>query len=145
MRVIVTGGRDYGDKAAVFECLDLLLDRAPEGLTIVHGGATGADSIARRWVESREQSKPVNEDPHPALWYEECRASCPPNHRRPGAAGRSYCPFAGFYRNQEMADLGADLCVAFPGGRGTADMVRRAEAARIPVMKGAELAREAIK
>jgi len=32
-----------------------------------------------------------------------------------------------------MADAGADLCIAFPGGRGTADMVRRARAAGIPV------------
>jgi predicted Rossmann-fold nucleotide-binding protein len=42
---------------------------------------------------------------------------------------------AGHYRNQEMADTGADLCIAFPGGRGTADMVRRAAAAGIEIRR----------
>jgi hypothetical protein len=32
-----------------------------------------------------------------------------------------------------MADLGAELCIAFPGGNGTADMVHRAEKAGIEV------------
>src|SRR5690606_30354012 len=50
----------------------------------------------------------------------------PADWRRHGRA-------AGPIRNQEMADAGADLCIAFPGGRGTADMVRRARAAGIPV------------
>ena len=35
---------------------------------------------------------------------------------------------AGFIRNQQMIDEGKpDLVVALPGGRGTADMVRRAK------------------
>lgn len=41
---------------------------------------------------------------------------------------------AGPIRNQRMLDEGKpDLVVAFPGGRGTADMVRRAKAAGVPV------------
>lgn len=38
-------------------------------------------------------------------------------------------------RNQEMADRGADLCLAFPGPEsvGTWDMIRKARAAGIPV------------
>lgn len=42
---------------------------------------------------------------------------------------------AGHLRNQQMVDLGADACLAFPmpGSRGTWDCVRRAEAAGIPV------------
>ena len=39
---------------------------------------------------------------------------------------------AGHIRNQQMLDEGRPhLVVAFPGGRGTADMVRRARAAGI--------------
>lgn len=38
-------------------------------------------------------------------------------------------------RNQAMADAGAGLCIAFPGGSGTADMVCRAEAAGVKVVK----------
>jgi len=43
---------------------------------------------------------------------------------------------AGPIRNQEMIDeCKPDLVVAFPGGRGTADMVRRAKAAGIRVIE----------
>jgi predicted Rossmann-fold nucleotide-binding protein len=39
-------------------------------------------------------------------------------------------------RNQRMIDEGKpDLVVAFPGGSGTADMVRRAKRASIEVME----------
>lgn len=38
-------------------------------------------------------------------------------------------------RNQKMLDEGRpDLIVAFPGGRGTADMVKRGIAAGVPVL-----------
>jgi hypothetical protein len=47
--------------------------------------------------------------------------------------GTSYCPGAGTDRNQKMLEAGADLVIAFPDGRGTADMVRRAHRAGIPV------------
>jgi hypothetical protein len=40
---------------------------------------------------------------------------------------------AGPIRNQAMIDAGADLVIAFPGGRGTADLIRRARKAGIPV------------
>lgn len=42
---------------------------------------------------------------------------------------------AGFIRNQDMLDSGVDVVVAFPGGRGTADMVRRARKAGVEVVE----------
>jgi len=43
---------------------------------------------------------------------------------------------AGPIRNQQMLDEGKpNLVVAFPGGRGTADIVRRARAAGIEVVE----------
>jgi hypothetical protein len=43
---------------------------------------------------------------------------------------------AGPIRNQRMIDEGKpDLVIAFPGGRGTADMVSRAKKAGIPVQE----------
>ena len=43
---------------------------------------------------------------------------------------------AGPIRNQRMLDEGKpDLVVAFPGGRGTADMVRRARSAGLDVLE----------
>lgn len=39
-------------------------------------------------------------------------------------------------RNQEMVDLGADLCIAYPlpEGSGTQDCIRRAVKAKIPTL-----------
>jgi len=46
---------------------------------------------------------------------------------------------AGPIRNQEMLDQGRpNMVVAFPGGRGTADMVRRARGAGVEVIEVGE-------
>lgn len=43
---------------------------------------------------------------------------------------------AGPIRNQHMLDIGKpDVVLAFPGGRGTEDMIRRAEKAGVPVKR----------
>lgn len=108
VKIIVTGGRDYQDLVTVRRVLSEY-HQEPRPI-LVHGGARGADRIAA--YVARELGWHVVA--YPADW------------RRHGRA-------AGPIRNQEMADAGADLCIAFPGGRGTADMVRRARAAGIPV------------
>ena len=112
MRVLVCGGRNYSDKGAVFAALDDL--RQLHGrLTIIQGGAAGADHLARKWCERQNSVHMINE---PADWK---------------AHGRA----AGPIRNQRMLDdHKPHLVLAFPGGRGTADMVRRAEAAGVLVM-----------
>jgi hypothetical protein len=47
-------------------------------------------------------------------------------------------------RNQQMLDEGRPtLVVAFPGGRGTADMMRRARVAGIEVIEISKVARQA--
>lgn len=110
MRVLVTGGRDYQDVKAVRAALSEI--GATVVLpTLVHGAAKGADYLAR-CVAYYELGWP--EEAHPAEWEK---------------WGKS----AGFRRNQEMVDSGADLCLAFPGGRGTMHCVRCAEEAGIPV------------
>lgn len=108
MRVIVCGGRDYADRATVAGILGLLRD----GITIVHGAATGADTLAAEEAERWG----VEVEPHPADWTRHGKA-------------------AGPIRNQQMLNTGADLVIAFPGGRGTAHMVRIAREAGVPVME----------
>lgn len=124
MRVLVCGGRDYDDKARVWAALDDLCVR--EGLmdehnilpdyrrlVIIHGGARGADALADSWAVHSGVPFIVE----PADW---------------GTHGRA----AGPLRNQKMIDAHKpDLVIAFPGGRGTADMIRRAEAAGIEVRR----------
>jgi hypothetical protein len=45
--VLVTGGRDYEDFAYVSSVLSNL-----KPIYIIHGGATGADSLAQKWADS---------------------------------------------------------------------------------------------
>lgn len=108
MRVIVCGSRKWTDREAIANRLFDL----PPGSTIVHGAAAGADRIAGQ--EAQKLGHLVEE--HPAMWSQ---------------LGK----LAGFARNQKMAELGADLCIAFWDGksRGTADMVDRAERHGIPL------------
>lgn len=112
MRVLVCGGRDYCESSTVWGELDAIRRSVPlDALTVIQGGARGADQIAREWCRSRD----VPFDNFAADW---------------NAHGKA----AGPIRNQRMIDDGRpDLVLAFPGGRGTADMVRRARAAGVRV------------
>ena len=110
-RILVCGGRDYADQAFAFGVLDMLAERGPVN-TIIQGGASGADKLARMWAITRN----CHFDEYPADWQ---------------AHGRA----AGPIRNQKMLDDGKPtLVVAFPGGRGTADMIRRAVRAGVEVL-----------
>jgi len=115
--VVVTGGRDYADWREV----DRRLTESDPAI-VMHGGASGADSLAHRWaVAARVPAIPV-----PAPW---------------GALGRG----AGPRRNRAMAlmalagaeSLGCDsvALLAFPGGRGTASMIRTARDLGIRVIQ----------
>lgn len=48
MRVVVTGGRRYSNRAVVFGALDSLL-KEHGALEVATGGATGADWLAEQW------------------------------------------------------------------------------------------------
>lgn len=115
MIVLVCGGRDYRDRRRVFDYLDTVHELLSPITLVRHGDARGADTLADQWAAARG----IARDPHPANWYP-----------APGRLDRS----AGFSRNADMAALPTDLCVAFPGGNGTADMIRRATAAGIDVV-----------
>lgn len=118
MRVIVTGSRSWKDGALVRQKLEDCLDTTTntgDTLTVVHGACrSGADYYADGWA--RWQSKhhhPAHPEPHPARWEDPCRPTCRPGHRRHDPRGWDVCPQAGFYRNEHMVTLGADLCLAF--------------------------------
>ncbi|MDF3607511.1 DUF2493 domain-containing protein [Paracoccus sp. DMF-8] len=108
MRVLVCGGRDFNDKEKAFAVLNQI-----RPTFIIEGGAKGADTLAWLW-----RKRNLSSDNHltiEARWDVDGKA-------------------AGPIRNQRMIDEGKpDLVVAFPGGRGTADMVRRAKRAGIEV------------
>jgi hypothetical protein len=114
MRVLVCGGRDYSDKSKLWLTLDSHFYRAPhDTMVVIQGGASGADKLAREWCVTRE----VPYDNYPANW---------------GRDGKA----AGPIRNARMLTEGhPDFIIAFPGGRGTADMVSKAKAAGIKVVE----------
>jgi len=95
-----------------------LVDRAKGPITmLIHGAARGADSLAASWAIDTGLAEFGEVLAFPADW------------NKHGVA-------AGPVRNQEMLDVGKpDLVVAFAGGRGTEDMVRRAIKAGINVQR----------
>src|SRR5262245_12111003 len=110
MRVLVTGGRDFADRDLLFGALDRIHEEKPFSV-LVHGGAKGADRLAGEWATARG----VAVEAHPAAWKQYCRA-------------------AGVIRNSTMLDPKPALVLAFPGGKGTADMVQKAKQAGIEVI-----------
>lgn len=107
--VIVTGGRDYKD----VRCLEGVLDMLQPISLLRHGACpSGADAMADTWARKRG----VRVDAMPADW-------------------KQYGSSAGPRRNREMALKEADVCVAFPGGRGTANMIREARLHGIHVIQ----------
>lgn len=113
MRVLVCGGRSYADRNRVYDELDAIHSRTPIR-TIIEGGAMGADHFARLWSAKRGLN----------------------HHQRFTADWAIHGKAAGPLRNVRMIAEGKpDLVLAFPGGRGTADMIRKAEAAGVPVRR----------
>lgn len=112
LRVIVCGGRDYSHRNHVFGALDRL--HRERGIAcVIHGGAGGADSLAGEWAEGA--GVPVQR--FPADWKVSARAAGPLRNARMIAEGQP------------------DGVVAFPGGKGTADMIAQAEAAGLKVWR----------
>jgi hypothetical protein len=136
-RILITGSRSWPDPQLLADTLmDAWHDATQNGhpgIVIVHGGADGADTLARDWAEGHG----LEHEQHDADWAGPCPGTCPHGHRKRRRDGTSYCPLAGHRRNQHMVDLGADLCIAFHhnNSTGTADAIRRATAAGIPIRK----------
>lgn len=112
MRVLVCGGRNYDDVDRVGVVLNKLHDA--KGIDVImQGGARGADEIAAAWGSFN--GVPV--DTYEADW-------------------ENQGSFAGPARNKRMLDEGKpDLVIAFPGGKGTANMIRQARKAGVEVIE----------
>lgn len=108
MKILVTGGRKYHNAKVVGRELEKL-KLSPYDDMVIQGGATGADTLAAEWcANARIPCLTVYAD-----W----------------SVGHS----AGVIRNTRMLEHGPNLVLAFPGGKGTGDMVTKAQKAGIPV------------
>lgn len=111
VKVLVCGGRDFNERSRLFAAMDDL--RVELGITLViHGDARGADKLAGEWAKSRG----IHVAAVPALWD-------------------FYDRQAGPLRNAAMLTLGPLAVVAFPGGAGTASMIRMASSSGLPVFQ----------
>lgn len=110
VRVIVCGSRKWHDRKRI---ADRLGDVPPDSV-IVHGGAKGADRLAEQ--EAQKWGLLVE----------------PPHLPDYDTYGPKVAPLK---RNEYMASLGADLCIAFWDGRsnGTEHMMEQAKKHGIPV------------
>lgn len=137
MRVLICGSRDWTKPGPVVALLDGLYAEHADGwntlhrspFVVIHGGARGADALAKWWVECSPHHPgampeydmpPVVQEAWPAKWK---------------AHGKG----AGPIRNEEMLRRGepnvvfAFVCKPLAESRGTADMLQRAKKAGLPV------------
>ncbi len=114
IKVLICGGRDFNDYGLLADTLVGLIGQYdPKDVTIISGHARGADKLGERFANVNECKLLI----FPADWDK-------------------YRKAAGPVRNQQMIDEGKpDLVVAFPGGRGTQDMVKRAKKHGIEVVE----------
>lgn len=106
MRILVTGSRDWDDQDVIAEAIHdqwrhLTADDCHERVVVVHGDCpTGADRIADDLYRAASTQELYVRGPrfylerHPADWDK-------------------YGKRAGFIRNDQMVQLGADICLAF--------------------------------
>lgn len=130
MCILVFGGREFADENIIFDALDRALMQCEARdlhLIVVQGGATGADAIAKAWVDYQDGT--VDGFTEPADWDDLSHADAVIRTRN----GKKYDAKAGYRRNQLMIDkYDPDYYIAAPGGGGTADMTKRCKAAGLP-------------
>lgn len=118
-RILITGSRDWPNEPAIAGAIvNMWLEWGKPPVTVVHGGARGADSMAEALV-SKQNGEYFQTEVH-AVSGEEWAAS-----RR-----------AGLDRNERMVALGADVVLAFilNNSRGASHCLRIAQEAGIPAV-----------
>jgi hypothetical protein len=111
--LLVCGGRDFQDYRRLKAELDRLHSERPI-TSIIHGAARGADMLADAWARHNK----VRVRRFIAEWNKHGKA-------------------AGVIRNRKMLTDGKpNFVLAFPGGRGTANMIEQALDAGLVVVRG---------
>jgi len=111
IRVLVCGGRTFNDAALLDSTLSKIHSERVFN-SVIYGGARGADSLAGWWAFHKKIPTVV----FPVDW-------------------KLYAESAGSIRNKRMLSDGRpQLVVAFPGGPGTAHMVKIAREVKLEVI-----------
>ncbi len=115
MNVIICGGRDHPQ----FTLEDIYWLNSLGITKVITGGARGVDRWAANWAEAKRLPLKVYE----ADWE---------------TFGRAAGPIRNGLMLVELVKADAEVevaVIAFPGGKGTADMVRRAKGAGVQVIE----------
>lgn len=128
MNVAVIGSRAFNNRDYVFRVLDRLRKTYGD-ITVISGGATGADTLAEQWAKQRGLRPIV----FPAKWDD---LSHPDALVRVNKKGRKYDARAGMRRNKDIINL-AHMVIAFmdPDSPtpGTSNSISLAKAKGVPV------------
>lgn len=115
LRIFVTGSRNWTDRNRLYTAIEAVckarghwnpLNDTAKDVTIVHGAAKGADTLADDWAKTFLAER----EPYPADWEQ-------------------YGKAAGPMRNTLMAKSHPDVCLAFlqPGSVGTVHAIKQAK------------------
>ena len=110
-KVVVAGSRTFNDFQLLYDKLDILLSRKRSEITIISGGAKGADLLGEAYATSRGHHCIVME----ADWKQHGKR-------------------AGYIRNEQMADV-ANAVIVFWDGKspGTRHMINIAKERQLPL------------
>lgn len=110
-RILVCGGRKFWNQELFDSSMRYATRWFSDNYCIIEGAAQGADTLAKRWGKAQGV----------AVLSVEANWDC-------------YGDYAGTLRNTWMLDwCMPDLVIAFPGGSGTANMVKQATARHVSV------------
>lgn len=112
MKVLISGGRVGVPEARVRVVLDGMSRTWPKDTVIIHGAAAGVDRFAGKWA-SDMGFRPLPMKIDPAL--------------------DGHFDDAPKRRNSRMLLEKPDILIAFPGGPGTRDMLKKADDANVPI------------
>lgn len=101
---LICGGRDFVNQEIFDQVMSQLLGMFGCPEIVIHGDAKGADAMGAAWADRMA----IRNIAVPADWQMHGKA-------------------AGPIRNEQMLDHKPQRVVAFPGGAGTTDMIRRAK------------------
>jgi len=126
MKIIIAGGRNFkptcSDRFRLIRAL-----KKYKCTEVVSGAAAGADAFGEEIAV--KLGIPVKS--FPAEWN---NFNADNVFIKTNSNGTKYNTLAGFNRNQKMAEY-ADAVYLFPGGSGTADMLKRAKKHNLKILR----------
>ena len=130
LKIAIIGSRDFTDYSKIdyiMAKIDRILNFSDKTITVVSGGAPGADTLGEDWAKNNNHIPLIFEAEWNNLELKPCKVKM-------GRYG-PYNALAGFNRNNKIIE-NSDLVVAFWNGTspGTTDSIKKAKKQNKPVV-----------